>query len=207
MQQPEQEQQLPEQQHPQGQEEHQLDYEPLPQRIGANKAKRRRRGEPQPQPPDEPPPPAAVAGAAAAAGACNGAAAAADVDAGAEDEQRQQGMTAYRSAAVGQHKFECELATTVSSPCAWSAKASANLIMLVCLCIPSAAAAASCPTDLDHTADVQLHACESGGHCTAGAQFVCPITASRLPPPSLQHIHLLRPTLRHHRGCQPARGV
>lgn len=122
-----------------------ISFEALPQRVGANKAKRRRKGDP----------PADAAAAAQEAAAATQAAAAAVQDATApvaaapaaaapeaaaaagalstgfglhnigEHEQQQQphveGAQQYRSAAVGEHKFECEsqhpLAQGVSSVC------------------------------------------------------------------------------------------
>lgn len=108
-----------------------ISFEALPQRIGANKAKRRRKG--------DPPADAAAAAATQAAAQDAPAAAAAAPEtavaaAGAlstgfglhnicqqqlgEHEQQQQphveGAQQYRSAAVGEHKFECECQQTLS---------------------------------------------------------------------------------------------
>jgi hypothetical protein len=99
-------------------------YEPLPQRIGANKHKRRRRCDKAAVAAVASPangclsnPPSAAAAAAAAASSCS------DGDGGAggsgngdaqhqqqQQEQERQQPTEYRSQAVGEHTFECECA-------------------------------------------------------------------------------------------------
>jgi hypothetical protein len=106
-----------------------MEFEALPQRVGANKAKRRRKGGPtaadaateatasQQQSDAGAAPAAAAAAAAAAAGGGSGEQNLStgfglhnisQQQLGSNQEQHVEDAQQYRSAAVGEHKFECE---------------------------------------------------------------------------------------------------
>lgn len=105
-----------------------ITFEALPQRIDANKFKRRRRGEAATSSGDQPPAATAAAaddkGNCAAAAAAGGGVGAAGFSSGfglsdigqQQQQEHEAGLQQqhiedaqqYRSAAVGEHKFECE---------------------------------------------------------------------------------------------------